>query len=145
MVGRFAMNNRFTPYTMEDVSRQTSKELFTIVSTFAGGGGSSTGYKLAGGKVLAANEFVPEAVETYKQNYPDTIVDCSDIRKITGSKKEGVLDWFRSFGVEEGELDILDGSPPCATFSKATGKREEDKEKHLAKGKKYSEVEQDRI
>ena len=145
MDGRFAMNNRFTPYTMDDVSRQASKELFTIVSTFAGGGGSSTGYKLAGGKVLAANEFVPEAVETYKQNYPDTIVDCSDIRKITGSKKEGVLDWFRSFGVEEGELDILDGSPPCATFSKATGKREEDKEKHLAKGKKYSEVEQDRI
>ena len=130
---------------MDDVSRQASKELFTIVSTFAGGGGSSTGYKLAGGKVLAANEFVPEAVETYKQNYPDTIVDCSDIRKITGSKKEGVLDWFRSFGVKEGELDILDGSPPCATFSKATGKREADKEKHLAKGKKYSEVEQDRI
>lgn len=145
MVGRFAMNNRFTTYTMDDVSRQSSKELFTVVSTFAGGGGSSTGYKLAGGKVLAANEFVPEAVETYKQNYPDTIVDSSDIRKITGSKKEGVLSWFRSFGVEQGELDILDGSPPCATFSKAIGKREEDREKHLAKNKKYSEVEQDRI
>jgi DNA (cytosine-5)-methyltransferase 1 len=145
MGGRFAMNNRFTTYTMDDVSRQSSKELFTVVSTFAGGGGSSTGYKLAGGKVLAANEFVPEAVETYKQNYPNTIVDSSDIRKITGSKKEGVLSWFRSFGVEQGELDILDGSPPCATFSKATGKREEDKEKHLAKNKKYSEVEQDRI
>ena len=145
MVGRFAMNNRFAPYTMDDVSRQSSKELFTVISTFAGGGGSSTGYKLAGGKVLAANEFVPEAVETYKQNYPETIVDSSDIRRITGSKKEGVLSWFRSFGVEQGELDILDGSPPCATFSKATGKREEDKEKHLAKGKKYSEVEQDRI
>lgn len=145
MVGRFAMNNRFAPYTMDDVSRQSSKELFTVVSTFAGGGGSSTGYKLAGGKVLAANEFVPEAVETYKQNYPDTIVDSSDIRRITGSKKEGVLSWFRAFGVEQGELDILDGSPPCATFSKATGKREEDREKHLAKGKKYSEVEQDRI
>ena len=130
---------------MDDVSRHSSKELFTVISTFAGGGGSSTGYKLAGGKVLAANEFVPEAVETYKQNYPETIVDSSDIRRITGSKKEGVLSWFRSFGVEQGELDILDGSPPCATFSKATGKREEDKEKHLAKGKKYSEVEQDRI
>ena len=53
-----AMNNRFAPYTMDDVSRQSSKELFTVISTFAGGGGSSTGYKLAGGKVLAENEFV---------------------------------------------------------------------------------------
>ena len=132
-------------YKMEDVFEASNKKLFTVVSTFAGGGGSSTGYRLAGGKVLGANEFIPEAIETYKRNYPETFVDGNDIRKITGSKKDGVLNWFETFGVKKGELDILDGSPPCATFSKASGKRTEDKDNHEAKGKKYSEVEQDRI
>ena len=36
----------FTPYTNKDVQENSSKELFTVMSTFAGAGGSSTGYKL---------------------------------------------------------------------------------------------------
>ena len=51
----------FTPYTNKDVQENSSKELFTVMSTFAGAGGSSTGYKLAGGKVLVSNEFVEHA------------------------------------------------------------------------------------
>ena len=47
--------------------------------------------------------------------------------------------------MKECELDILDGSTPCATFSKALGKRQVDREKHGSKGKKYSETEQDRV
>ena len=137
--------HKYQPYTMKDVEKQSNKKLFSVISTFAGGGGSSTGYKLAGGNVLGINEFIPEAVNTYKENYPDAIIDCSDIRKITGSKKQGVLDWFRSFGVAEGELDILDGSPPCATFSKATGIRTNEKSNHTAKSKNYSETQQDSV
>ena len=34
------------------------RNLFNVLSTFAGGGGSSTGYRLAGGKILCVNEFV---------------------------------------------------------------------------------------
>ena len=96
---------------MDDVRQASDKKLFTVVSTFAGGGGSSTGYRLAGGNVLGINEFIEEACVTYKANYPDAFVDNSDVRKITGTKKEGVLKWFESFGVKQGELDILDGSP----------------------------------
>jgi len=133
------------PYNLADVKDASAQKLFTVVSTFAGGGGSSTGYRLAGGNILAINEFVEEAVKTYSENFPDTFVDCSDIRKITRQKKRGVLNWFNQFGVSEGELDILDGSPPCATFSKASGRRVEEKGKHTAKNKKYSEVEQDAV
>ena len=57
----------YIPYTLDEV-RNTSKK-FTVISTFAGGGGSSTGYRLAGGKVLCINEFIPEAVETYSRNF----------------------------------------------------------------------------
>ena len=42
----------FQPYKLDDVRNESNKELFTVVSLFAGGGGSSTGYKLAGGKIL---------------------------------------------------------------------------------------------
>jgi DNA-cytosine methyltransferase len=136
----------YQPYLLKDVLDASSQKLFTVVSTFAGGGGSSTGYRLAGGNVLAINEFVPEAVKTYSENFPDTFVDHGDIRKITRRNgKQGVLDWFGQFGVKEDELDILDGSPPCATFSKATGRRVEEKAKHEAKNKQYSEVTQDRV
>ena len=78
----------YQPYLLKDVLDASSQKLFTVVSTFAGGGGSSTGYRLAGGNVLAINEFVPEAVRTYSENFPDTFVDHGDIRKITNIKKK---------------------------------------------------------
>ena len=39
----------YEPYTIEEVKKAGEQKLFTVISTFAGGGGSSTGYKLAGG------------------------------------------------------------------------------------------------
>lgn len=41
---------------------------FKVVSTFAGAGGSSTGYRMAGYKIALANEFVPIAQESYRAN-----------------------------------------------------------------------------
>ena len=38
---------------------------FEVVSTFAGGGGSSTGYRMAGGNVLLAVEWDDNAVAIY--------------------------------------------------------------------------------
>jgi DNA (cytosine-5)-methyltransferase 1 len=89
------------------------------ISFFSGCGGSSLGYKLAGVNVLYANEFVPKASETYKLNFPNTIMDTRDIRTI---QPQEVLD---KINLKVGELDFLDGSPPCASFSTA-GKREKD-------------------
>ena len=50
---------------MEDVHAGEAQEKFTVISTFAGGGGSSTGYRLAGGKILCINEFVERGRNTY--------------------------------------------------------------------------------
>lgn len=90
---------------------------YSAVSTFSGCGGSSLGYKMAGFKVLWANEFIPAAQETYRANHPGTILDTRDIRKVTA---QDILDAIR---MQPGELDVFDGSPPCASFSTA-GKRE---------------------
>ena len=132
----------YKPYRMSDVMRASSKRLFTVVSTFAGAGGSSTGYRLAGGRVIFANEFVDAAVETYRLNYPDTPVVAKDIRGVNRGKV-AVERLFAEFGVAKGELDILDGSPPCATFSAATAGR--GKEKMAKKDVAYSDTRQSRI
>ena len=96
----------YKPYNLKDVVKASEQNKFTVVSTFAGGGGSSTGYRLAGGKILCVNEFVKEAINTYKENYPDTPVLPDDIKTL--SEKD-----FSKYG----EIDIFDGSPPCSAFS----------------------------
>jgi len=103
----------YKPYTMQDVHDASAQEKFKVISTFAGGGGSSTGYRLAGGKVLVINEFVEEAQKTYAENYPETIILPGDIKALTGK------DFLDAVGVDVGEIDILDGSPPCSAFSVA--------------------------
>ncbi len=98
-------------YDMDYVREQSNKDLFKVVSLFAGGGGSSTGYRLAGGKVLAINEFIESARNSYSANYPDTHIFPEDVRELSG---QTILD---KLNLKRGELDLLDGSPPCASFS----------------------------
>ena len=88
----------------------------TVVSTFAGGGGSLTGYMMAGFNDLLAVEWDKNAVETLRLNWPDLDIYHGDIAKIS------VDDILKRTGLAVGELDILDGSPPCQGFSTA-GKR----------------------
>jgi hypothetical protein len=100
---------------------------FKVVSTFSGCGGSCLGYRMAGFKVVWANEFVPAAQESYKANAAkDCILDGRDIRKIEASEI------LAATGLKKGELDLFDGSPPCQAFSTA-GKRE----KGWGKEKRY--------
>jgi DNA (cytosine-5)-methyltransferase 1 len=90
---------------------------YNAISTFSGCGGSSLGYKMAGFKVLWANEFIPAAQDTYRANHPGTILDTRDIRQVSGD------DILNAIGLQRGQLDLFDGSPPCASFS-TSGKRE---------------------
>jgi DNA (cytosine-5)-methyltransferase 1 len=103
--------------TMEEI-RAVPWNGFTCASTFSGAGGSSLGYRLAGFRVLYANEFIDAARLTYAMNKPDyTVVDSRDIRTVSAAD---ILDVT---GLCQGELDLLDGSPPCASFS-TSGTRE---------------------
>ena len=103
----------YKPYLLKDVYDASAQNKFTVISTFAGGGGSSTGYRLAGGNILCVNEFVEEARNTYKENYPNTPILPDDIIKLSGQE------FLDISGLDVGELDILDGSPPCSAFSMA--------------------------
>ena len=122
--------------TVQELKQNTENgnHKFSVISFFAGGGGSSTGYRMAGGKVILVNEFIDEAVKTYKANWPTTHIIHDDIRKIT---PEQVLE---KSGIKKFELDIMDGSPPCSAFSTA-GSRE----KGWGKTKKYSDKSQENV
>lgn len=106
----------WVPYrvpTMAEIGQIEPNGLM-VASTFAGAGGSSTGWAIAGYRVMWANEFHPPAAESYAANHPETILDRRDIRDITGAE---IID---ACG---GRVpDVLDGSPPCQDFSMA-GKR----------------------
>lgn len=83
-------------------------------STFSGCGGSSLGYRMAGFRVAYANEFVEAARDSYRANAaPGTILDGRDVRTVTAA------DILKRIGLGVGELDLLDGSPPCSSFSTA--------------------------
>lgn len=103
---------------------------FTVASTFSGGGGSCLGYRLAGYRVVYANEFVEEAQKTYRANHKGTFLDTRDIRTVSAD------DILKAIGMQKGELDLFDGSPPCCAFSTA-GKRERgwNKERAYSDGK----------
>ena len=91
----------------------------TVISTFAGCGGSSLGYKLAGYNELLAVEWDDNAVETFKLNFPEVKVFHGDIAQLS------VEQCLEMANIKVGELDVFDGSPPCQGFSIA-GKRKFD-------------------
>jgi len=84
-----------------------------VISTFAGCGGSSLGYKLAGCEVIAAIEWDDNAIDCYRANHPTTKIFHGDVAKVSGEEL------LNATGLDVGELDVLDGSPPCQGFSTA--------------------------
>jgi DNA (cytosine-5)-methyltransferase 1 len=85
-----------------------------VVSLFAGCGGSSEGWKAAGFDVRAAVEWDDHAADTYALNAPGAAVLRRDVTDVAADE---ILE---AAGLAE--LDVLDGSPPCQSWS-MSGKR----------------------
>lgn len=101
-----------------------------VFSCFACGGGSTMGYKLAGCEVLGCCEIDPKMNEVYVANHHPKYNFLMDIRDFNALPDSEIPK-------ELFNLDILDGSPPCTTFSMA-GQREESwgKKKKFREGQK---------
>ena len=98
-----------------------------VFSCFACGGGSTMGYKLAGCDVLGCVEIDPKMNEIYVNNHHPKYNFCMDIRDFNNLDSKDIPE-------ELFNLDILDGSPPCTTFSMAG-----DREDSWGKKKKFRE------
>ena len=111
-------------WTLKDAS--FAKDKGKVFSCFACGGGSTMGYKLAGFDVIGCNEIDPKMMEAYKTNHDPKFAFLEPIQTFKLRK---------DLPRELYELDILDGSPPCSSFSMA-GNREKDwgKEKKFREG-----------
>jgi DNA (cytosine-5)-methyltransferase 1 len=126
-------SNKYFQYTLAELKKSSDRKLFNVVSFFAGGGGSSCGYKLAGGDMICVNEFQQVHADTYSANWPDTPVIVDDIKKVTGKRiREQIGDV---------EIDILDGSPPCPPFSMSGTKRKGWGKEKMAYGFKQERIE----
>lgn len=103
------------PWLLTDLN-QVNKINKTVFSCFHCGGGSTMGYKLAGYEVLGGVEIDPEMMAIYKANHNPKhsyLMGVQDFNKLPNDQLPKEL--FN--------LDILDGSPPCSSFSMA-GSRE---------------------
>lgn len=130
----YVIGNSVPPKFMEAIALKTmenlkemgiNKEEYTTISLFAGCGGSSLGYKMAGYTELLAIDFDENAVKTFKLNFSEVPIWLKDIRQIPG---KDILDFCN---IKEGELDVLDGSPPCQGFSTAGKRKVYDKRNDL--------------
>ena len=122
-------------YTLEDLKNKSEQKLFTYATTFAGGGGSSCGYKLSGGDCKFMNEFQEVACDTYIQNFPGTPYLCKDIKKM--SSEEVMI----TGNFKPRELDIFDGSPPCPPFSMSGIKQKGWNKTQMKYGHKQTNIE----
>ncbi len=90
-----------------EVKSEPSK--FKVISLFSGAGGMDMGFIQAGFDVIWANDIIPEAIETYRQNIGKHIV-YGDIRMIDS---KDIPD----------NPDVIIGGFPCQGFSIANTKR----------------------
>ena len=112
-------------WTFSDYPKE--KNGLKVFSCFACGGGSTMGYKLAGCEVLGCCEIDARMNEMYIKNHKPKYNFLMDIRDFNNLPNEEIPD-------ELFNLDILDGSPPCTTFSMAG-----DREESWGKKKKFRE------
>lgn len=100
--------NRFSwKWYLSDIEQARDVKVFT---TFSCGGGSSMGYKRAGFEVIGNVEIDPKMNAMYCRNHHPKYNYCMDLREF--NKLDNIPDELIG-------IDILDGSPPCTTFSTA--------------------------
>ena len=103
----------------------TNKPDRSLVSLFAGCGGSSLGYKQAGFDIKLAVEWDTKAADVYRRNFDETPMFVGDIADLTSEEALEIT------GLQPGELDVLDGSPPCQGFSTAGQRKFSDSRNRL--------------
>ena len=120
------------PWNLTDLKKVQPNGM-KVFSCFHCGGGSTMGYKLAGFEVLGGVEIDPEMSTIYVNNHNpkyEYLMGVKEFNKIPNDQLPAEL--F--------ELDILDGSPPCSSFSMA-GSRE----KKWGEKKKFREGQAEQV
>jgi len=94
----------------------------TLISLYSGCGGSSRGFQDAGFDVKYLNDNNPDAVDSLRENFPNSIVEKGDIRK-----KDEIKELWNQIG----DIDVIEGGFPCQGFSLAGPRQIDDARNNL--------------
>ena len=119
-------------WKLEDL-KSIKKNGLKVFTCFSCGGGSSMGYKLNGCEVIGNVEIDPKIMNIYRANHNPKYPFLMGVQEFKNIPNEKLPE-------ELFDLDILDGSPPCSTFSIA-GSRE----KAWGKNKKFREGQAEQV
>lgn len=89
----------------------------TIVDLFAGAGGLSLGFVQNNYKIELANEIQEICAETYRFNHPEV-----NSKKVVNDDIIKIVDHIDSY-IDEKDIDVVIGGPPCQSFSSANRQR----------------------
>jgi len=84
-----------------------------VIDLFSGCGGSAVGFRQIGFKIAVAVDINKVASETFKINFPETVVLNQNITTLSGR------DLLKAAGTDSGDNIILLGCPPCQGYSTA--------------------------
>lgn len=104
---------RFVKLTFRREYNSIRYMVYTVIDLFAGAGGLTTGFHLAGFQTICAIDEKAKALATFKYNYPQTkFVLANDIRTVNAKELRLALQ------LDPEELIALIGGPPCQGFSR---------------------------
>lgn len=98
---------------------------FNCVDLFAGAGGISCGFEMAGLKSILGVEIDPIASDTYKNNFKESEHYCGDIKRLSDNDIKKL--------VGNKKVHIITGGFPCQGFSVAGFRDPDDKRNTLYK------------
>lgn len=98
-----------------------------VLDLFCGGGGLSEGFLQAGYDVVAGVDVEPDFLATYEHNHEDALAIQADLAAVEPAE------FFDAHPIDEGEIDVVIGGPPCKGFSIA-GHRDPDDERNYLVG-----------
>lgn len=86
------------------------------VDLFCGAGGFTRGFEAEGFEVVLGVDNMPQAAESFKENFPEARVLVEDIQQLRGEDILSLAGW----------VDVVIGSPPCEAFTGANPRRRPD-------------------
>lgn len=99
---------------MHAIASITPNPPLTFLDLFCGCGGFSLGMERAGFRCVAAIDYNPEAVATFRENFPqlgDERARCEDLTRFHPEQLARLIG--------EETVDVITGGPPCQGFSTA--------------------------
>ncbi|MGN6710107.1 DNA cytosine methyltransferase [Anaerocolumna jejuensis] len=79
-----------------------------VIDLFAGVGGLSLGFEMAGFEIVIANEYDKSIASSYRYNHKKTRMIAEDITTLP------IVETFKEY---RGKIDVVIGGPPCQGFS----------------------------